>query len=117
LGEYIKFNNNNVWEIVPDPDSPSTLVKCYKREVGNKVNIPIRFSYIVDENNMGKDSKNFSYTDWKTLFGLNKLRKIASNFESEQYALPIIYWMKFIMGFGDDSKMERVNSTRYIFWK
>lgn len=117
---YVKFNNNNVWEIVPDPENPNYRMKCYKREMGNKVNIPIKFDFVIDEDMMGQSDENinnFNYSDWKDLIGTNKLKAVAANFNTEQSSLPLIYFMKYVIGFNDDHKMERVNSTRYIFWK
>lgn len=106
-----------MWEIVPDTEFPDKKVTCYKREVGSKFNVPIIFDHVVDEDTMGQDNGNFAYPDWKSLIGAQKLKSMAASFSTEQSSLPIIYWMKYVMGFNDDSKMERINSTRYIFRK
>ncbi len=121
LSELIKFNNNNIWELVPDNEYPDKKITCYKREIGNRVdNHPLRFNQVINEDILGLEQdnlQNWNYKDWKAFFGENKLKQIASNLSTEQTSLPLIYYMKYIMGFGDDSKMERVNSTRYIFRK
>lgn len=122
MGDYVKFNNNNVWEIVPNSEFPDREITCYKRELGNRLNaVPYKYKYIINEDFLGLEdtnlNTNWNYDDWKAFFGNNKLKTIASNFSTEQYSLPLIYWVKYVLGFNDDSKMERINSTRYKFRK
>lgn len=110
---FIRFNNDNIWEIIGNDKS----ITCYKRRFGkftNKVNIDKE----INEQEMiplGSNNSNFNYPNWKVFFGDEKLKRIAIDHVEEQYALPLIYYCKFILGFNDDSMMQRILPTRYVF--
>ena len=112
----IRFNDNNIWEVIGNENS----VTCYKRQYG-KFTPKVNIDFEIDENVMvpeqeGVDmKKTFNYADWKTFFGEERLKRIADNSSTEQYALPLIYYCKYVLGFNDDGMMQRVSSTRYIF--
>lgn len=106
----IKFNNNNIWELVDD-------VVFYKRVLTPQALRTVTIDKTIDEENMkseGQDDKgsNFNYNDWKIFYGEEMLRKIASDFQMERYALPMIYYSVFILGLTD---MRRERSTKYVF--
>lgn len=116
---FVRFNGDNIWEIVP---SGNYIMTCYKREYGkNAWKMDGKFDYDLNEENIGKDDpnnmRNFNYSDWKSFYGEERLKKIAANYEQEKSSLPLIYFMKYIMQFNDDSKMERLSSTRWVFRK
>lgn len=118
--EFVKFNNDNIWEIVhPEGVSGNYMITCYKREVGKRVS-PYEYKYVIDENTLGFEDNNarinnFNYLDWKAFYGEEKLRKLAADFSTEESVLPLIYFVKYYLGFPDDSKMERIRSTKWVF--
>lgn len=120
LGDFIKFNNNNIWEIVSEHEGRQ--ITCFKREIGNRVN-PFTYKYVINEDSMGFGdemvrSNNFNYPDWKLFYGEERFRKIATDFSTEvNTTLPLIYFVKYYLGFNDDSKMERIRSTKLRFRK
>ena len=116
MGAFVRFNDNNIWEIVQDHGN--YMITCYKRDLGKRAD-SIQYEHIIDENNMGmKDTKvNFNYLDWKAFYGAERLKKLAADFDSEQNVLPLIYFVKYFLGFPDDSKMERIRSSKWIFRK
>jgi len=106
---YIRFNNNNIWELVddvvfykrvPTPQASSTVIK-----IDQEVNEDLLTS---------SHGNNFNYHDWKTFYGEEMLRKIASDFQSERYALPMIYWALYCKGL---INIQRIRPTKYIFDK
>lgn len=106
--------------MVPDTEFPEQKITCYKREFGKRLgSYQDRINQTINEDLMGTHdmNNNWNYPDWKSFFGENKLKSIANNSTNEQYALPLIYYMKYILGFNDDGKMEYVSPTRYIFRK
>jgi hypothetical protein len=114
MSYFVRFNNDNIWEIIGNDRS----VTCYKRNFG-KFNTRIEAADM-DENTMVPKSdmgKKFSYEDWKTFFGDNKLKNLGADPNNEQYVLPLIYFCKYVLGFNDDSMMERQSPTRYVFEK
>jgi hypothetical protein len=107
---FIKFNNNNIWEVVDD-------VVFYKRVLTPQTLSTVTIDKEIDEDTMkseGQDDKgpNFNYNDWKVFYGEEMLRKIASDFQVERYALPMIYYAIFVLGLTD---MRRERSTKYVF--
>ena len=120
MGDFIRFNNNNIWEIVYENDGRQ--ITCYKREIGNRVD-PFEFKYIINEDAMGFEDErpsinNFNYPDWKTFYGAERFKKIAADFSTEaDTTLPLIYFVKYYLGFNDDNKMERIRSTKIRFRK
>ena len=120
LSEFIRFNNDNIWELVPDTEFPNNKITCYKREFGKRLSsYEDRINQTINEDLMGTEgvNNNWNYNDWKAFFGENKLKAIANKHEAERTSLPLIYYMKYILGFNDDGKMEYVSPTRYIFRK
>lgn len=115
LGDFIRFNNNNIWEIV-DNEGSGYMITCYKRDFGNRAD-SISYKQVIDENEMSTDIRNFNYTDWKSFYGAERLKKIVVDFSTEQTVLPLIYYVKYVLGFNDDSKMERIRSSKWIFRK
>jgi hypothetical protein len=57
---------------------------------------------------------NFNYHDWKVFYGEEMLRKIAADFATERYALPMIYYSYYILGLVN---MQRIRATKYTFDK
>ena len=105
---YIRFNNNNIWELVDD-------VVFYKRVLTPQALSTVKIDQEVNEDLLtSSHGNNFNYHDWKTFYGEEMLRKIASDFQSERYALPMIYYAVFILGLTD---MRRERSTKYTFDK
>ena len=116
MGDFIRFNNNNIWEIVKTEDG--RVVTCLKREIGKRENNnPYNFTHVINEDTMATDTRNFNYLDWKSFYGEQRLKNLVADFSTEQNVLPLIYFIKYILGFNDDSKMERVRSTKWIFRK
>lgn len=106
---FIRFNNNNIWEIVDD-------VVFYKRvPTPQALSTVMTIDKEIDEDTLKSEHGiNFNYYDWKTFYGEEMLRKIASDFEMERYALPMIYYSVFVLGLTD---MRRERSTKYTFQK
>lgn len=104
----IKFNNNNIWELVED-------TVFYKR-----IYTPHALSTVTIDKEVNEDElestwgSNFNYHDWKTFYGEEMLRKLAADFELERDALPMIYYSVFVLGLVD---MKRQRSTKYSFSK
>ena len=105
----IKFNNNNIWELVDD-------VVFYKRVLTPQALRTVTIDKEIDENMLSSaHGNNFNYHDWKTFYGEEMLRKIASDFQMERdYALPMIYWALHHQGL---INMTRVRATKYVFSK
>jgi len=104
---FIKFNNNNIWELVDD-------VIFYKRVLTPQALSTTKIDLEVneDEELTSTHGNNFNYHDWKVFYGEEMLRKIASDFATERYALPMIYYSVFVLGLVD---MRRERSTKYTF--
>lgn len=100
----IRFKNDNLWQIDQVDDS----LICYHRIPKLHQNV----DYSIDEEDMVSGNGNFNYVDWKAFFGDNKLKLIATDFRTEQYALPLIYYCIYIKGY---TKMERIRSSKYKF--
>lgn len=114
MTDFVRFNGNNIWEIVKTEDD--RVITCFKREIGKReLNNPYEFTHVIDENSMATDTRNFNYIDWKSFYGEERLKKLVADFSTEQNVLPLIYWVKYILGFNDDSKMERIRSTKWVF--
>lgn len=106
----IKFNNNNIWEIVDD-------VVFYKRVLTPQALSTVTIDKEINEDELvssPNEGNNFNYHDWKTFYGEEMLRKTAADFQMERYALPMIYYAVFILGLID---MQRVRATKYVFRK
>lgn len=115
MGYFIRFNNNNIWEIVPSDDD--YRIVCYKRDLGKRAD-SIEYKHVIDEENLTmNDKRNFNYLDWKSFYGEGRIRKLVADFSTEQTVLPLIYFVKYFLGFNDDSKMERERSTKWTFRK
>lgn len=87
--------------------------------MGNRVGL-LTYKYIINENNMGLEDSNvhnnFNFHDWKSFYGEQRLKNLVSDFSTESSStLPLIYFIKYYLGFPDDSKMERIRSTKWIF--
>ena len=105
---YIRFKNNNIWELVDD-------VVFYKRVLTPQALSTVKIDQEINEDLLtSSHGNNFNYHDWKTFYGEEMLRKIASDFQSERYALPMIYFAVFVLGLTD---MRRERSTKYTFLK
>lgn len=104
---YIRFNNNNIWE---KKDYGNGVTEFYKRVLTPKT---IRDTVFidVDEDQLSVNDK-YTYNDWKIFFGEQRLKDIAANVKEEQFALPLIYYAKYIL---DLKNMERLRSTKYKF--
>ena len=106
---YIRFNNNNIWEKI---DYGNGVTEFYKRVLSPKA---IRDTVFIDVNEdelSVKDNVNYSYNDWKIFFGEQRLKDIAANVSEEQFALPLIYYCRYILGL---KNMKRLRSTKYTF--
>lgn len=105
----IKFNNNNIWELVDG-------VVFYKRLFTPHALSTLTVDKVVNEDEMIpmglQPGKNFNYHDWKAFHGEEMLRKIASDYQLERYALPMIYYAIYVLGLTD---MKRDRSTKYTF--
>lgn len=105
---FIRFNNNNIWEIVDD-------VVFYKRILTPQALSTTTIDQDINEDELkSQHGINFNYNDWRIFYGEEMLRKIASDFSVERYALPMIYYSIFILGLTD---MRRDRSTKYVFQK
>jgi hypothetical protein len=105
---FIKFNNNNIWEIVDD-------VVFYKRVLTPQALRTVTIDKEINEDELiSTQGNNFNYHDWKTFYGEEMLRRMASDFQMERYALPMIYYAVFILGL---TNMKRDRSTKYTFSK
>jgi hypothetical protein len=103
---FIKFNNNNIWELVDD-------VVFYKRVLTPQALSTTTIDKEVNEDELTSiEGNNFNYHDWKVFYGEEMLRKIAADFATERYALPMIYYAVFVLGLVD---MRRERSTKYTF--
>ena len=110
---FVRFNNDNIWEIVENNNG----ITCYKREYGKSI-FKANIDSIINEDLLVPEGYNkFSYPDWKVFFGQDKLKKMAADLTKEQSALPLIYFVKYILGYPDDDKMTRILATRYRFDK
>lgn len=110
---FVRFNNDNIWEIIESNNG----ITCYKREYGKFINKAKIDSVINEELLVPEGYNKFSYPDWRVFFGQDKLKRMAADVNKEQYALPLIYFCKYVMGYNDDIKMERILATRYRFDK
>lgn len=110
-GDFVKFNNNNIWEIVKDNNN----LICYKREIGLRTS-PYTYKYNINEDRMGFEGlgNNFNYLDWKAFYGEERLKKVVTNLSTESSVLPLIYFISFYLGY---SKYERIRSTKWRFLK
>ncbi len=105
---FIKFNNNNIWELVDD-------VVFYKRVLTPQALSTTKIDLEVDEDGLtSTHGNNFNYHDWKVFYGEEMLRKIAADFATERYALPMIYYSHYVLGLVN---MRRERSTKYVFQK
>ena len=105
---FIRFNNNNIWEIVDD-------VVFYKRVPTIKSLSTVHIDQEINEDELSSNhGNNFNYNDWRVFYGEEMLRKIASDYQAERYALPMIYFAVFVLGLTD---MQRMRSTKYVFNK
>lgn len=106
---YIRFNNNNIWERVDEGNS----VTFYHRILPPKVLHNTHIDKEINEEELSlKDNINYSYNDWKIFFGEQRLKDIAANVNEEQFALPLIYYCRYILGL---KNMNRIRSTKYSF--
>jgi hypothetical protein len=104
----IRFNNNNIWELVDD-------VVFYKRVPTKQALSTVQIDKEINEDELtSTEGKNFNYHDWKTFYGEEMLRKIASDFSTERYALPMIYWACYCKGLINP---KRIRATKYTFDK
>jgi hypothetical protein len=104
----VRFNNNNIWELVDD-------VVFYKRVPTKQSLSTVQIDKEINEDELtSSEGKNFNYHDWKTFYGEEMLRNIASDFSTERYALPMIYYSHYVLGLVD---MRRERSTKYVFSK
>lgn len=102
----IKFNNNNIWELVQD-------TVFYKRIYTPQALSTVTIDKEVNEDELeSEQGNNFNYHDWKTFYGEEMLRKLAADFELEYNALPMIYYAVFVLGLVD---MKRNRATKYSF--
>lgn len=91
------------------------MITCYKRDLGKRAD-SIQYEYVIDEDKMTmSETKNFNYPDWKAFYGAERLKKLVADFSTEQTVIPLIYWVKYFLGFSDDSKMKRIRSTKWEF--
>jgi hypothetical protein len=105
---FIRFNGNNIWEIVDD-------VVFYKRVLTPQALSTTKIDEEINEDLLtSTHGNNFNYQDWKAFYGEEMLRKIASDFSSERYALPMIYWAIYHKGL---TNMRRERSTKFTFQK
>lgn len=106
--KFIKFNNNNIWEIVDD-------VTFYKRVLTPQALGTVHIDEEINEDSLrSQHGLNFNYNDWRIFYGEEMLRKIASDFQAERYALPMIYYAVFVLGLTDT---QRLRATKYVFSK
>ena len=106
---FIKFNNNNIWELVDG-------VVFYKRVLTPQALSTTKIDLEVNEDGLVSSvpGSNFNYHDWKVFYGEEMLRKIATDFSAERYALPMIYYAGFVLGLVN---MRRERATKYVFEK
>ena len=106
---FIRFNNNNIWELVDD-------VVFYKRVLTPQALSTTKIDLEINEDVLTSSThgNNFNYHDWKVFYGEEMLRKIAADFATERYALPMIYYSHYILGL---INMRRERSTKYTFDK
>lgn len=110
---FIRFNDDNIWEIIGNDKS----ITCYKRRFGKFTNMVNIDKEVNDEEMIpeGSNNNNFNYSNWKAFLNNDKLKRTGMDPIQEQYALPLIYYCRFILGFNSDDMMERISPTRYIF--
>ena len=108
---FLKFNNNNIWQVVEDEDDGSVVF--YRRVLTPHGLRTVHIDQEIDENQM-KVNNSYSYEDWKVFFGEEKLKKMAVDYQKEQYILPMLYYASFLMGLTD---MVRERETKFIFRK
>src|SRR5688500_16348714 len=119
---FLKFNNNNVWEVVDHDNGGNgngngdNSVIFYRRVLTPHALRTVHIDEEIDEDKMftSTDPSFFNYTDWKIFFGEEKLKKLGVDVEKERYVLPMLYYSIFIMGLTD---MVRERETKFIFKK
>jgi len=88
-------------------------VVFYKRVLTPQALSTTKIDLEVNEDELtSNQGNNFNYHDWKVFYGEEMLRKIAADFATERYALPMIYFAVFVLGLVD---MRRERSTKYTF--
>ena len=106
---FLKFNNNNIWEVV---ESGNDQVTFFRRVLTPHALRTVKMDEEINENDMSVEN-GYSYEDWKIFFGEERLKKLVVDFERERYVLPMIYFATFIKGLTD---MIRERETKYV-WK
>ncbi len=90
-------------------------VVFYKRVLTPQALSTTKIDLEVDEDGLtSTHGNNFNYHDWKVFYGEEMLRKIAADFATERYALPMIYYSHYVLGLVN---MRRERSTKYVFQK
>ena len=103
---FIRFNGNNIWELVDG-------VVFYKRVLTPQALSTTKIDQEINEDLLqSTHGNNFNYHDWKVFYGEEMLRKIAADFSTERYALPMIYYSHYVLGLVN---MRRERSTKYVF--
>lgn len=107
---FIKFNDNNIWEVV---DSGPDSVTFFRRVLTPHALRTVYIDEEINENDMSVEN-GYSYEDWKIFFGEERLKKLVVDVEKERYILPMLYYAMFVKGLTD---MVRERETKFVFSK